>query len=121
MKAKNMVIAGDYDKKLVMVLRRSTEKLVIVLKTFGKDRLLAIDKNTVDSYEVVTEDSTKSASSAIARGALGGFLLGPVGLLAGVSAKNKNSHTIALQFKDGKKSLIEIDGKLYKLFVREMF
>ena len=48
-------------------------------------------------------------------------LLGGVGILAGLSAKNKGIFTIAIQWKDGKKSLIEIDDKLYKKFINEMF
>lgn len=52
---------------------------------------------------------------------MGGFLLGPVGLLDGLSAKNKGVHIIAVQFKDGKKSLIEIDEKLYKAFLKNCF
>jgi hypothetical protein len=36
-----------------------------------------------------------------------------MGRLAGLSAKSKGTHTIALVFKDGKKSLIEVDDKIH--------
>lgn len=121
MSAKNAVIAGDYEGKGIIILRGFPEKVAIILKAFGKDGKIILDKTAIENYEVVTEESSKSASSAIARGAMGGFLLGPIGLLAGISAKNKNSHTVAIQFKDGKKSLIEVDGKIYKALIKELF
>jgi len=52
---------------------------------------------------------------------VGGFLLGPVGLLAGLSAKNKRTHSVAVQFKDGRKSLIEMDDKIYKAIPYQVF
>lgn len=55
------------------------------------------------------------------RGLVGGALLGPVGLLAGLSAKNKGTHTLVIEFKDGKKSLIEVNEKIYKLLMQKMF
>lgn len=75
----------------------------------------------INPYDVITEDTRKSAASGIARGAVGAALLGPVGLLAGLSAKNKSTVTVAVRFKDGKNSLLEMDDKVYKNFVRAMF
>lgn len=114
--AKNMVIAGDYQGKGVGV---SLGTPFINIK-FGK--MLELDKFNLDSYEVITEESRKSAASGVARGIVGGALLGPVGMLAGgLSAKNKGTVTVAVQFKDGKKSLLEVDDKIYKAIVQKMF
>lgn len=113
--AKNMVIAGDYMNKGVANILGSAQILL------DRKNVITLDKYTVDSYDVITEDSRKSAASGIARGAVGVALLGPVGMLAGLSAKNKNTITIAIRFKDGKNSLIEIDEKIYKVFIRAMF
>lgn len=45
---------------------------------------------TIESYELITDEHRKSAKSGIARGLVGGALLGPVGMLAGgMSAKSK--------------------------------
>ena len=55
------------------------------------------------------EECVKSAASAVGRAAVGTILLGPIGLLAGVTAKRKGVYTIALEFHNGGKSLIEID------------
>ncbi|WP_195607758.1 hypothetical protein [Intestinimonas butyriciproducens] len=115
-KAKNAVIAGDYQGKAVI---RSGNQVQILLKIM---HTMDLNKETVESYELVTEDISKSAASGVARGLVGGALLGPVGLLAGgLSAKNKGAYQIALAFKDGKRSLIEVDDKIYKALVASLF
>ena len=98
MGAKNMVIAGDYMGKPITGIG-------------GVVQIYVDRKNYI----------LKSAASGIARGAVGAALLGPVGLLAGLSAKNKSTVTVAVRFKDGKNSLLEMDDKVYKNFVRAMF
>ena len=115
--AKNSVIAGDYIGKGISVIGGIPN----ILNGFGASNYVMIDKYAIDTYDVITEDITKSASSGIIRGAVGATLLGPVGLLAGLSAKNKGEYTIAIKFKDGKNSLIEIDEKIYKAFVKACF
>ncbi|AFM41002.1 hypothetical protein Desaci_2027 [Desulfosporosinus acidiphilus SJ4] len=116
MSAKNIVIAGDYFNYRI----GWTTGLVYIEDSKGYN-IEDISKSNVEHYEIVTEESIKSASSAISRGLLGGFLLGPVGLLAGLSAKSKGIHTLAVQFKNGKKCLIEIDDKRYKEIIKRMF
>lgn len=77
---------------------------------------------TVESYELITDEHRKSAKSGIARGLVGGALLGPVGMLAGgMSAKSKGIYKIAIQFKDGKRSLLEVDDKIYKAIIQACF
>ena len=76
----------------------------------------------MESYELVTDEHQKSAASGVGRGLIGGALLGPVGMLAGgLSAKSKGIYTVAIQFKDGTKSLIEVNDKLYKAIVKSCF
>lgn len=50
---------------------------------------------------IVTDDSRKSLTSVVGRGAVGGILLGPVGLLAAASAKNKKTTTFVIEYSDG--------------------
>lgn len=113
MGAKNKVIAGDYVGKYVV------KDLILKghINVAGK----TVAKYSITDYELITEEKVKSGTSAILRGSLGVAILGPVGILAGLSAKNKGINTIALAWKDGKKSLIEIDDKLYKMLVSSMF
>lgn len=112
----NKVIAGDYlNQKIIIESGKAHIKL-----DFGKKLKLSL--NTVESYDIVNEQYKKSIISGALRGAIGGSLLGPAGLLAGgLSAKNKGLHQVIIQFKDGKKSLVELDDKTYKAFLKGCF
>lgn len=119
--AQNKVIAGDYVGKNIMTGQQSFFGKTEVLLFTGFTKKFPLNKETVASYELITEEHRKSAVSGVARGLVGGALLGPVGLLAGLSAKNVGTHVIAIEFKDGKKSLIEVNEKIYKVFMQDMF
>ena len=115
-KAKNAVIAGDYQGKL---LSCTSGRIFISL---GFLKSLELNKPTIDSMELITDEHRKSAASGVARGLVGGALLGPVGMLAGgLSAKNKGIYQVAIQFKDGRRSLIEVDDKIYNALIRCTF
>lgn len=116
MAAKNKVIAGDYEGKVV------SSTFGVVQISVGFTQTLVLGKKTVESYELITDEHRKSAKSGIARGLIGGALLGPVGILAGgLSAKSKGTYTVSIRFKDGKSSLLEVDDKIYKAIVKSCF
>lgn len=105
--AQNRVIAGKYNGTS--------------LYTFGEWRL-PISKDTVSHYEVLDQESAKSISSALTRGIVGSALLGQVGIAAAVTAKTKNIYTVVVYYKDSdEKSLLEMDDKTYRLFLKQMF
>lgn len=112
---KNKVIAGDYTNQGIIYSGQYVQIVTGFMKT------ISLNKETIEKYEIISEEQRKSGTSAILRGGLGATVLGPVGLLAGMSAKNKGTYQIAIEFKDGKKSLIEIDDKAYKLFIKTNF
>lgn len=116
--AKNAVIAGDYNGNKVTLTVGGTLPIISVdYKTS-----VEMNKYFVENYELITDEHRKSAASGVSRGLVGGALLEPVGMLAGaMSAKNKGIYQIAIQFKDGKKSLIEVDDKIYKALVKACF
>lgn len=116
-KAKNKVIAGDYERKKVDGGGLSPAFIMVgMLKTIN------LDNKNVETYELITDEHRKSAKSGVARGIVGGALLGPVGMLAGgISAKTKGIYQIAIQFKDGKRSLLEVDDKIYKSIIKDCF
>ncbi len=115
-KAKNRVIAGDYEGKRIALTFGSLQIQVDLQNT------IYLSNDTVSAYEVITDEHRKSAKSGVARGLVGGALIGPVGMIAGsMSAKNKGIYQIAIEFKDGKKSLIEVDDKIYKSLIASMF
>lgn len=113
--AKNKVIAGDYNGKPVSYM------LGLLSIQTGFTSLLELNKATVKTYELMDENSKKSAVSAVGRSLVGGFLLGPAGLFAGVTAKSKGTHIVAIEFNNGKRSLLEIDDKIYKALMKKMF
>lgn len=115
--AKNKVIKGDYTEWSVF---KGVNAPYLHL-TFGGQADIILNKATIENYEIITEEQRKSGTSAVLRAGAGAVLLGGVGLLAGLSAKNKGIYIVAIQFKDGKKSLIEIDDKIYKQLVESMF
>lgn len=116
-KAKNKVIAGDYEGKKVDGGGLSPAFIMV-----GMFKSINLDNKNVESYEIITDEHRKSAKSGVARGLMGGALLGPVGMLAGgVSAKSKGIYQVAIQFKDGKRSLLEIDDKIYKALIKGCF
>ena len=118
MGAKNSVLAGDYiDKKITLTAGGTLPIISVDYKTS-----IELNKFFVECYEVITDEQRRSAASGVGRGLVGGALLGPVGMLAGaMSAKNKGVYQIAIQFKDGKKSLIEVDDKIYKALINACF
>lgn len=116
-KAKNKVIAGDYEGQKVDGGGLSPAFIMV-----GMFKSMNLDSKTVESYELITDEHRKSAKSGVARGIVGGALLGPVGMLAGgMSAKTKGIYQVAIQFKDGKKSLLEVDDKIYKAIIKGCF
>lgn len=115
--AKNRVLSGDYAGKQILGGGISQAGISI-----GFVKQLYLNKTTVESYEVINNENQKSMASGVARGIVGGALLGGVGAIAGAaSAKNKGIYTISIQFKDGKRSLIEVDDKIYKAIVQNCF
>lgn len=116
MKAKNRVVAGDYIGGNVTM-----NFGMVMVGTGGFAKVIELSNANVESYEVLDQERRKSAKSAVGRAFVGSVALGGVGLLAGLTAKNKGVHLIAIEFKDGKKSLIEVDEKKYKAIVKKIF
>ena len=115
----NIVIAGDYEGK--ELIRAGNNVSINLGGSFFNPTTIPLNKSTIESYNIVNENYRKSAKSAVGRGLVGGFLLGPVGLLAGLSAKNKGAHTLQINFQDGKKSLVLVDDKINSALMKTLF
>lgn len=117
--AKNLVIGGVFEKSTFNI-----NNGVILIGT----RIIC--KQNIKRYEVITEDIRKSGTSVLLRGVIGIAMLGSIGIIASATAKNKTTYTIAIEWdnnflnsKDKKKgniSLIEMDEKLYRIFIKTM-
>lgn len=123
MNQKNTVIAGDYEGATIerKVKLLGGNKVYLHKSGFLRDTNISLDKNSVASYEIVDEQTKTSATSAIARGAVGTVLLGPIGLAAALSAKKTGLHTLSIAFKDGKTSLIAVDTDTYNDLVKLLY
>lgn len=115
--AKNQVIDGDFKGAMVDL----DDGVINLREAWTCKHLTSIDYVTVARCQIIGESYSKSATSAVGRAAVGAFFLGPVGLLAGLSAKNKGTHTIAVYFKDGNKSIVEVDDKIFNSFTLKFF
>ncbi len=83
----------------------------------------SVTKDRVSSYEVI--DESNQGKYSFWKGALGVALLGGIGAIAGVGGKKKE-YLIAIEWKHSglfkeDKSLILIDERYYKTFIRSMF
>ena len=95
--AKNKVVAGDYKGWIVSGFAAVGIYLYpSVTQSFLGDGV-KLDKFKVESFELMTEEKVKSGASAIFRGAVGVAILGPVGILAGLTAKSKGIYNVAIQ------------------------
>lgn len=115
-KVKNEVIAGDYTGRKV----RCTHNRIIFDRMFY--RPIEVNDSTVNKYEVIDQDSTKNFMSAFGRGIVGNALFGLVGMVSGImSANNSTAVLVSIEFKNGDKSLIEIDKNIYKALLKALF
>ena len=78
-----------------------------------------LSKWTVSSYTVIDESNKDQYS--FWKGALGVALFGGFGAVAGIGGKKKKEYLIAIEWKDGEKSLLSLDEDAYKVFVKSMF
>lgn len=114
--ASNKVIAGDHKGSYVNF------KLNIPAIVLGFNNVIELTSDYVESYELITDEQRKSASSGVGRGLIGGVLLGPLGMLAGgLSAKSKGIYTVSIKFKNGEESLLEVNDSIYKSIVKNCF
>lgn len=118
--ARNKVIAGAYEGYHVKAGYSAYTFNPPLLSSHGSR--IEVNRNSVRSYAVVTNDHRKSATSGILRGLIGSYFLGSAGMLGGIlSAKNTGEYLVAVEFRDGRRSLIEVDDKRYKELIRRVF
>ena len=78
-----------------------------------------MNKLSISTYTVI--DETNKDQYSFWKGALGVALFGRLGAIAGVNGKKKKEYLIAIEWKDGEKSLISLDDEYYKVFVKSNF
>ena len=78
-----------------------------------------ISKWTVLSYTVIDEFNNDQYS--LWKGALGVALVGEFGAVAGIGGKKLKEYFVAIEWREGEKSLICLDEDAYKVFLKSMF
>lgn len=113
-RARNMVIEGEYKRKTVGY---TNLRFYIILGLF---KTLNLNTENVESYNLVDEQSFGAgAGESALRGLVGGAIAGGAGAMAGVATAPQNDiYVVLIKFKDGKKSLLEIDGEHYNALKR---
>lgn len=114
-KASNKVVAGDYKGKLV------GGNFGEVFISLTMTQFLYLNKETVSALTPLDDDSKISVASAAMRGLVGELIFGPIGLVAAATAKRNGIHIVGIEFKDGKRSVVEIDDKRYRNLVQSCY
>ena len=111
-----VAIAGDHTGNIEF---KNMKKGFIIRVKRNK---VYINKETVESFEIIGEEEHKSFGSGVARGIAGAVLFGGIGAIAGAaSAKKKGIHTVSIVFKDGTKSLCEFDDFFFKTLLKVLY
>lgn len=92
-----------------------------IIQWYGEDikihtgffKRLPLNIETIKSYEIIKEDNSKSTSSVIGRGIVGGLLFGGVGALVGGYTAQSNGVVLDVEFKDGSSSIILLPQDFY--------
>ena len=115
--AKNIVLAGDYAGLRVF---RMSASLAYISGTMKKIDDIYLTPDTVVRYEIMTEDIIRSGNSLLLTGALDPGCLMNLRLRASQAMQDKGIYTIALKFQDNKRSLLEIDDKIFAAISRRL-
>ncbi len=110
----NYVLKGKYNGKKI-----ENRSILYVSRAQINGTDDPISKFTISSYTVIDESNKEEYS--FLKGALGAAFFGGLGAVAGIGGKSRKEYLIAIEWKDGEKSLILIDDEHYKTFVKSMF
>ena len=81
-----------------------------------------ISTSNVANIELVDSSKQRDTGSTIARGLVGGILLGPAGMVGGaLLGKSNGVYLLSINFKNGKRSLIEVEDKIYKEILKRLY
>ena len=109
------VIAGNYEGWEINISLGS----VIISKGF---KTVVLNKDILKSIEQLTEENKKKFIGSAGAAALGGLVLGPIGLIAGVLAGgNKKEITFVCELTEDRKFMAVADSKLYTKLKTIMF
>ncbi len=115
--AKNMVLAGDYAGCRIF---RMSATFAYISGTMKRIDDVPITPKTVVKYELLTENIIRSGNSLLLTGSLDPACLTSIRFHASAEQQEKGIYTLALKFYDDKRSLIEVDEKIFNTIERRM-
>lgn len=106
------VLSGDLPKNATC---ESAFGSTVISWGRGWSKTIAIKPKVFKTVDVLDEEKKKSFLGSSAGAAVGGFLLGPVGLVAGaLAAGNKKLLVVHCQLANGRSFIAEVDSAGYK-------
>lgn len=108
-RARNIVIAGKHVGRIVSHTGTLPYIILKITKT------LPLDSSTIKHLELIDAASDVNMASAATRGFIGEMLFGPMGLAAAGTAKRDERYILGIVFCNDERSVIEVDGDLYRL------
>lgn len=115
--ARNIVLAGDYTGCRVF---RMSANLVYISGTMKKMDDVFLTPEFVRRYEVMTDELIKSGNSLLLTGALDPGCLQKLRIQASRTMQMRGIYTVAVKFEDEKRSLIEMDSRIFRAFETRM-
>ena len=122
-KARNTVISGLYTDGVLSisnfyrtidnhVVKINYLKITTINSKDYKVDFAVINEQSIQSVEIINREGILTDyGSSIARGIAGGLLLGDAGLIAGAGmGKQSSINMLQITWKDGQKSLVEVDS-----------
>lgn len=118
----NRSTAGDHIGNIRF--KNMKKGLYIEESTFLRKKQTFINKETVEAYEVVMDDSEAVTKGSLAKGVVGAATFGLAGaIVGGNSKKTKTKHRrlVSITFKDGTRALCELDDEYYEILFKLMY
>ncbi|HAG12550.1 MAG TPA: hypothetical protein DCG49_01665 [Ruminococcus sp.] len=115
--ARNMILAGDYTGCRVF---RISAGLAYISGTMKKMDDIDLTPENILRYEVLTDEVLRSGNSLLLTGALDPGCLQKLRLHASAAMQQKGIYTLAVKFQDEKRSLMEVDERIYRAIVNRM-
>jgi hypothetical protein len=123
--AQNKVLSGLYDGKIIsrehFIKKNNLTNVfepIYYLKLSLTDKyFIIIDEVNVQSVEIINKDGLHTeVGSSVVGGLVGGAFLGGAGLIAGAAMGGQNSiNLLCITWKDGQKSLIEVNCEIFSM------
>lgn len=113
--SRGKVIAGDY---------KNYEVVTYGSKCYFEHWLnsISVNKNSISRYEIVSDIEKHPFWGTLVKGLIGKTLFGTIGAASAMSTSlGRKVYIISIEFKNGKRSLIEVPDTDYRSVLRALY